>query len=258
MTRKPRERGTADRARRYVGDPEKMFTPETLANGVQVRKTPNADITTYRKLGMADDRSPWERQPDEPLMAYGWFTLYRDMNPQDRLVATVADRAGRTLAYLHKICGRDRWRERAAAWDIEKMRRFALEQDESRKRTARRHLRLSDAMVDVALKRVAAIDPEKLSLRDLPMFIDVATKIARSALGMDSPAVIAATQINIAQGSDVGSEERAAQEEAREVHERIKASLVELASRMTPEQRQVAAEAWGQQPGIIDGEVVPS
>jgi hypothetical protein len=250
VTRKPRSKRPA----------EGRFTPETEANGVKVKATPRADIVTYRQLALADDRNPWDRQPDEPLLAHGWFCMYRDVPPQDRSVVSIAQMIDRTTSYVYKISARDRWRDRAAAWDTEELRRWVLRQDAQRRRSINKHVRLSDAMLDKALARVAALDPETISLRDLSVFIDVAAKIGRAALGLDAPAILAATQINLptakAEGSD---EQRAAQEEAAETHTRVLRSLASMAERMTEEQRQLAAAAWLPPAAseVLEGEVVP-
>ena len=64
------------------------------------------------------DSKPWERQPGEPIRAFRYFTLYRDM--QMRSLAKLARAMGRRNPSLfEKYSKQWQWPARCEAWDEE-------------------------------------------------------------------------------------------------------------------------------------------
>ena len=128
----------------------------------------------------------WERLEDETSKAYQWFCNYRDLGPERSLVK-VAQNAGKGKNYkvqLERWSLKYDWVCRCEAYDtyLEGERRSAQENEILK--TAREHIRLSDAIMKKVKIRLTALDPNELSPRELALFIELAVRMKREALGI--------------------------------------------------------------------------
>ena len=71
--------------------------------------------------GVAAEPKPWEQMPGESGPAYAAFVAYRDLGPS-RTFKAGADQAGKHESLMRRWATRNRWRERAWAWDLHEAR----------------------------------------------------------------------------------------------------------------------------------------
>jgi hypothetical protein len=130
----------------------------------------------------------WKKQGDESSKAFLWFCMYRDMGTE-RSLAKVVHKAGKQKSYraqLEKWSLRYDWVNRCEAYDayLESLKRSAQE-DEILK-VARKHIRIANKIMDIAVKRLESLDPSTLSPREIAQYIELAVRIEREALGVAS------------------------------------------------------------------------
>lgn len=125
---------------------------------------------------------PWEKQKGESSKAFAAFAIYRDMGPE-RSTAKVAHACGKNKSLIDRWCKRDRWVERAIAWDMEQDRLKQQAMAEEIKAMAERHARLASAYLSKLVHRLQSIKPEELSPRDMAQWLDVAVKVERLSRG---------------------------------------------------------------------------
>jgi len=77
------------------------------------------EVTTM--AGVAAEPKPWEQMPGESGPAYAAFVAYRDLGPS-RTFKAGADQAGKHESLMRRWATRNRWRERAWAWDLHEAR----------------------------------------------------------------------------------------------------------------------------------------
>lgn len=180
------------------------------------------------------DPLPWERQRGEPMRAFGYFAMYRDLGPH-RSIAKVAEatRIGQRTLEAHS--SKWRWVERADAyWDWwERRERERREGD--RAALNRQHLGIGAALAGPALTRlqgraaamgpngepiepVPPLDPRELDASDVARLVKVGVEIQRVAAGLNTSMV----SVGNVTGSEVVQLAR---------------DLVEMAARHIPEER---------------------
>jgi hypothetical protein len=140
---------------------------------------------------MSATTDPWEVQPGESPRAFEAFTLYRNMTPRHRSLATVCrelygDSAG-NIRLVEKWSSEWRWRDRAAAWDRELDRRTREAQVQARKDMAERHAALAVEVQTKALDRLMSLTREELSAGDALKMLVEGLKIERLARGEPEP-----------------------------------------------------------------------
>lgn len=73
------------------------------------------------------EAQPWERQPNEGPKPFEAFAIYREMG-NERSIAKVAEKLGKSEALLHRWSSKFEWVARAAAWDAEVDRQASQKQ----------------------------------------------------------------------------------------------------------------------------------
>lgn len=193
------------------------------------------------KIEMDPDREPWEQQPNEGKLSYSHFCFYRDLGRR-RTVRQAAEIVNVNVNYLYSIARDHQWVSRAAKWDEEQDRLYALSIVELRKDVTSRHVSVARKMMAKALERLATLDAEKLSPHALILLLDTAAKIERAALGMDAPVggrgdtrtVVTATTATVPAGAEGSA--AVMRVEVGVLHEKIMSDIAGLVSRMSPEQ----------------------
>ncbi len=133
------------------------------------------------------DRHPWERLKAggkfiESQKAFEAFTAYRDMGPARSLVK-VGQTLAKTRQNLNQWSSRFQWVERCAEYDEHMDRIALLEQEDTRRAMARRHIEVATGMLEKAIQRLAALDPEQISPAQIPIYIQTGVTIERLAAG---------------------------------------------------------------------------
>lgn len=134
--------------------------------------------------------TPWERQAGETEKAYLAFCQYRDTPQGERSVRQLAAKAGVRSKVWHGWSSKYSWVARAAAWDdwLDSLRR--RETENAVKRAARRHIRLSRQLQELAGVELVKLadrsekgDVPVMRARDIPRALDVSVKLERLAMG---------------------------------------------------------------------------
>lgn len=138
----------------------------------------------------------WERQPGETSKQFAAFQLYYDMKPSERSVDKVRAKLGlRSNRHLQKWCSRNKWVERATAWDDEQTRIRILAANEKAQVMAERHFNLADhmqAILGVQLQKIssrakeAAKDQTEFEYVDpaqIPRWIKAIVDVQRVSVG---------------------------------------------------------------------------
>lgn len=161
-----------------------------------------------KKKPPAPPEYPWERQVGEPPASYDKFCLYRDMPyenitlekisgvrggvprgiKRERSLRLVAERYGKSLAYLGHLSARYHWSDRAAAYDTEMERRRRLAHEEAIAKMDEAHAMLGSQMVRKALARLLHIQEDDIGAGDIVRMADVGVRIERAARGADEAA----------------------------------------------------------------------
>lgn len=108
----------------------------------------------FRSLVLHPDRNAFEMQPNETSKSFARFCAYRDMHPNRRSLAKVAEQFGVSLRLVEQQSVAHQWRERCRQWD-------AHQDAERRKRIAERDKVLAEVNMASA---VAAADVTRRSV----------------------------------------------------------------------------------------------
>lgn len=165
---------------------------------------------------MPDAAKFWERQPGESAQAFDAFRIYRDLGPDGRSTAKVAQACGKNVSLINRWSSRNLWQARVAAYDAEQDRirtaaaaRAVAEEAERWERQRQRQREDEIAVRDKLFDRVnrilawpiqetrtedgkTIIKPAKWRLRDAAEMAEAASKIGRRATGMDTEQIAAA------------------------------------------------------------------
>jgi hypothetical protein len=135
------------------------------------------------------ERAAWERQPGETSRAFAAFAIYRDMSPGERsLRATRGPRRGHAARTVRTWSVKNRWVERAAAWDAEqdRVRREAF--TAKTKELAEQQAAAATFLMGKGLSRLQSM--EKISDATALRMIEVAVRIRREAHAALAPPLV--------------------------------------------------------------------
>lgn len=145
-----------------------------------------------KKRKQAEEDSPelWERQPGESAAQYVKFCAYRDMRyiPQAdgsvkpdlrarRSLRELAKSAGCRRQTLEEISAKNRWVERAEAYDTEIERQMREKNEAEILKMRERHAMLATQMLKKAAIRLVTLQNNELAPADLIRMIDTGVKI---------------------------------------------------------------------------------
>lgn len=128
----------------------------------------------------------WELIENETAKQYEAFCAYRDMGA-DRSLRAVAEKLGKSETLISRWSGKNKWVERATAWDAEQDR---IERDIAQKEQAKAirkmrkfHAGLAEQMLVKAAKALKVIPVDDIKPGDLTRMVDVASKLERISRG---------------------------------------------------------------------------
>lgn len=124
----------------------------------------------------------WERQPEETAKAFEAFAIYRDMG-NDRSIAKVAEKLGKSEALLHRWSSRYEWVKRAAAWDDEVARQTARELMRDMAKTRARQRKQALKMQHKGLELLKDINPGDAKLSEIVSLLKLGMEQERICLG---------------------------------------------------------------------------
>lgn len=132
----------------------------------------------------AKEKAPqvWERQPEESAKAFEAFAIYRDMG-NDRSIAKVAEKLGKSEALLHRWSSKFDWVNRAAAWDDELARMTTRELMRDIARTRARQRKQALAMQSKGMSLLKGIKPGEAKLSEINALLKTGMEQERICLG---------------------------------------------------------------------------
>lgn len=126
------------------------------------------------------ERSAWERLIDEGenTTQYRYFCEYRDLPVEKRTLEYVAEKYGRELSYIRRLCALYHWRSRTTKYDdyVDKeTRRLGLVKAE---RIRMASLNLSERMLKLAEDKINGMNVADLNARETREYIKAAVALA--------------------------------------------------------------------------------
>lgn len=138
-----------------------------------------------RELIEEVEREAWERHNHETSRSFEAFIVYRDMGPR-RSLRKVAAAMRKNVMRINEWSSKNGWVERTLAWDDyqDKIRREG--QIEAIKTMNQRHIKLAQLLQSKAIDKLSKMgetDISNMSPRDIGVFLDLAVKVERLAIG---------------------------------------------------------------------------
>lgn len=138
-----------------------------------------------------DLRDPWERWDDETDVAYAAFIQYRDLGPLHRSLSEVSRQVGKSKTLLGRWSRRHSWVDRVNAWDTEIRLKAEARMIEEREQMLSFHAKVgraglnvvAEAIIGNPAKRIAPLDPAKLSPHEIARLAEVFSRLERQARG---------------------------------------------------------------------------
>jgi hypothetical protein len=124
----------------------------------------------------------WERQPEETAVAYEAFTVYRDLGAS-RSLSKASRQLSKSKPLLQRWSSTWSWVARVDAWDRLNAFEQAEEQRQAIKDMNRRHAAIGSQYLGKLALRLNSVKPEDIPIREIPRFIDAASKLERLARG---------------------------------------------------------------------------
>lgn len=201
----------------------------------------NTEVEPFRVEEISGDvRATYDRLDGEGHHDYALFKGYLDLGSK-RSVRLLADRIAVGRDKLQMLCVRNSWVVRAADFDQELTRRALAELEGEGLEMRGRHAAAAKEIMEKAMEAVRHLDARFLIPRDIPVWIDVASKLERSSRGVQD----AAKRVEVT-GAGGGPIEVANSLSAEDRRALLAAVNEQIAIRLSPEIEQ----------GIVDAEVI--
>lgn len=124
---------------------------------------------------------PWERQKGESAQAYEAFVIYRDMGP-DRSQRAVSQKCSKSISLIRRWSSANNWQERVRAFENSRDEADRREALKKLKETNDYNIRLAAQLKRKAVSAMILLSDDKMSAKDIALFIDKAVSIEREAL----------------------------------------------------------------------------
>jgi hypothetical protein len=182
-------------------------------------------MASVDRLPLAVDREAWERQPGESERSHGYFQEFIKLG-RARTVKKCAEKVERKASYLHNLCLRDRWQDRAAAFDRHMDRQWQFALFEHGRRMVQEHLKVGRALFSKATAALEMIEVADMTPDQIARFVDLYSKITRAALGEPETSVA----VTGAHGGPIAI--TAVPESEADREEQMRAATMEIAARL--------------------------
>src|SRR5450759_3550985 len=149
-------------------------------------------IMPHTGSALQDLQNPWDRQPQESHKAFAAFTIYRDLD-SDRTYQEVAQMLHCSGANVRRWAAKWNWYSRACDWDNYQDQKAQEAQIRERMRMAERQAHtgmvmqsIASAEMDRLRRSLESSEPGKqckLSASEIARFMEIGSKIERSARG---------------------------------------------------------------------------
>lgn len=153
--------------------------PRIEAPDVDNQLQPLSPVSERFHLQIAETE-PWLRLPEEPPRQWRAFVAFRDLGPK-RSLQQAADIVGEHYATVNSWGRRWEWAFRVQEFDrfVQKQAAVAVATEHSA--MLQRHAGMALKLQELALKRLAQLDPSELSPKDVLAFLKESTQIERAA-----------------------------------------------------------------------------
>ena len=148
-----------------------------------------------RKLLPSDE--VWQRQPGESGKAYAAFEYYLEMG-DERSIVKVAEKCRKNTSLMYRWSSLYNWKERAQEYDnfivSGKAKKVRREIEARYERLAR----ISDQLIALALTKVKAADPQKLTHREAIDYITLGLRLAEASRAVLTIPEVQARRLDLA------------------------------------------------------------
>jgi len=125
----------------------------------------------------------WDRQPDEPAVAYEAFRLYRDLTPSQRTnLGTIAQQVDGTERECMQWALDWSWRERAEEWDEVCHRIDDAERLDAIRQMHAVHRRAGRAALTKAVQALNGLSPDVMTPSQIARLLELGARLERSTL----------------------------------------------------------------------------
>lgn len=179
-----------------------------------------------------DVRAPWDRLDGEAPEDYALFRGYLDQGAA-RNIRVLAERVAVPRDRCQRLSVTNSWVVRAAEFDADVTRKALAELEGEGIEMRARHAEVAKEIMAKAMDAVEFIDPRFLQARDIPVWIDVASKLERTSRGVQESKRIELTGAGggpIEVANNLGANDRRALLAAvnEQIAQRLKAPELEI------------------------------
>jgi len=128
----------------------------------------------------------WEKQSDETMTAWVWFTRYLELGSA-RSLAKLQQAYDKTPSYIRQLAHwskKNNWVERANAYDVNLQKKWLESYEENKLKAARRHSEIADIVYEFVLEKLKSLRDVQLKPTEWKMLAEFAVKTKREALGL--------------------------------------------------------------------------
>jgi hypothetical protein len=126
----------------------------------------------------------WERLRFESSKAYAAFCAYRDLGPDRSIVKAAGEpETSPKVRQFKKWSSRNRWVQRAQAYEDEMDRQLRARSEKARKEMAERHAKMAVLGQGIVVEAFRRIKPEDLTPSQAVQWFDTLVKIERLSRG---------------------------------------------------------------------------
>lgn len=128
----------------------------------------------------------WEKQSDETMVAWVWFTRYLELGSSRSLVK-LQQTYDKTPSYIRQLAHwskKNNWVDRANAYDINLQKKWLEFCEENKLKAARRHSEIADIVYEFVLEKLNSLKDVQLKPVEWKILAEFAVKTKREALGL--------------------------------------------------------------------------
>jgi len=125
---------------------------------------------------------PWEKQKNEREKPFQAFKIYRDLG-DERSYAKVCKELSKSQVLIQRWATEFKWKERIAAYETYLDQVKVREHEKNVIKMKERHAKLATAFQNKIVEKMQSFNPERLSPKDMAMWLDISVKVERLSRG---------------------------------------------------------------------------
>lgn len=140
------------------------------------------------RLTLDLDRPTFDQQPQETDRAYQVFLAYRNLPAATRTLRLAAaefygEATEGNVRYVKELSRLNRWPERVHDFDVQEANRIVEELRAGIVNMRTRHAQIASVALSKVVEKLATINVDAMSVRDMTYLLDIAVKVERLSRG---------------------------------------------------------------------------